>query len=220
MCLEKSSFKIEKVHPDAFFQCLKFLYTADIVIDFQNVSHILNCAEVYGLNSIVNLCKEFEVRKKLLTAEYGENVELKDKSSHGASYLLGYLTSIPKDCTLIQFGVICHTCPGLAQFAVYDTNANLVAYTKAIQLTKGKNLIPFVKNVKVKKGDYRLMGSFSQSSSIGQETSSNPIEYFSFDPTSTSVPPPNYSNPFKYNGNKFNYFVVTQSLVIELENIE
>jgi hypothetical protein len=212
MCSEKNTFKIEKAHPDAFFQCLKFLYTGDIIIDFQNVSHILQCAELFGLNSIVTLCKEFEVKKEISIVEYGENVEFNDKSSHGASYLLGYLTTIPKDCTLTHFGVICHTCPGLAQFAVYDTNANLVVYTKAIQLTKGKNLIPFVSKGKVKKGDYRLMGSYDSSSSIGQQTSTNPIEYFSFTPTTTSVPPPSYSSPQKYNGNKFNYFVVTQSL--------
>jgi hypothetical protein len=71
-----------------------------------------------------------------------------------------------------------------------------------------------VKKSIVKSGYYRLMGSYEKGASIGVQKfdSSNETEYFSFTPTTTSVPPKNYSNEplSKYRGDSFNYFVVAE----------
>jgi hypothetical protein len=170
--------------------------------------------ESANIQTLLKFKLELSVRNETLgkvnIVEYGEFKELGEKSTHSPCYFLGNLTTIPKDCILLEFGVFCHSCTGLAQFAVYDTNSNLVAYTKSTHLVTGKNLIPFSKKAPVKKGKYRLMGSFEKSSSIGQEYASNHVEYFSFEPTATSIPPTNYSKPSSFTGNSWNYFVVAE----------
>eukprot|EP01080_Neovahlkampfia_damariscottae_P012040 gene12040-5436_t len=130
-------------NPDAFFQCLKFLYFGDCDVTPMNMKEIKKCSETYGLKSIVEACnsysEELQMQKSVTT--FGDVKPFNSGSTHGPGYLLGYKTDITNDCYLWKFGVYVFNVPDYCQFAVYDFNKNLVAYTNPISsLAKGKKV--------------------------------------------------------------------------------
>eukprot|EP01080_Neovahlkampfia_damariscottae_P003990 gene3990-7246_t len=144
---------------------------------------------------------------------FGYYQTFEGESTHGKGFLLGSMIFVSEVCEAIKFGAHIRSCPGFAQFAIYDANNDLVCFTESCNgLPMGNIEIPFVSNAILTSGYYRLMGSFSEASSIGQTKSSESIEFFSFVPGETSFPPKCYSNKGiqNYIGNKFNYWIVTQ----------
>lgn len=135
-------------------------------------------------------------------------------SSHAPDLLLGSPLEIPRGGRLTHLGVISVGTDGNVMLALYADDGNgdpgrLIAWTREAKLTGHEMVLSVVREVDIPKGDYWIMGVFDVTASIGIDYGQGDakVSYTAL-PFGQHPPDPYPLPPQKYQGQRFNYFVV------------